>query len=241
MSNEENPEKGENNTEGQDIGPDSEEGIENEDSISNEEIEEINEDEKIDEENEDSPEADSYEEEIKPAGKENKYFFRFVAITVIVLFAIVLFKFSSVPADYSPGNRIAGDVTGNVATNVEGAGEVQVVKMYVKNSEYILEPNTFKAGSKVRIEADVSRIPGCAKSIVISAFGIRKSLTPSKNVIEFTPNKAGTFNIACSMNMYKGTFTVLENDGTKSNYVEKANTAASSCGGAGGGCGGCGG
>ena len=83
-------------------------------------------------------------------------------------------------------------------------------------------------------------MPGCSKSVVISAFNIRKVLSSDDNVIEFTPDKAGTFNIACSMNMYKGTFTILQSDGTKSNYVEQASAAGRTCGGGSGGCG-CGG
>jgi plastocyanin domain-containing protein len=83
-------------------------------------------------------------------------------------------------------------------------------------------------------------MPGCSKSVVISAFNVKKNLNANDNIIEFTPDKAGTFNIVCSMNMYKGTFTVLQADGAQSNYVEKTSTAGATCGAGGGGCG-CGG
>jgi plastocyanin domain-containing protein len=127
--------------------------------------------------------------------------------------------------------------TGNVIANEN----VQIVKLSVEGGNYILSPSTIKKDTPVRIEADISKMPGCSKSVVISAFNIRKSLSSSDNVIEFTPNKAGTFNIACSMNMYQGSFTVLENDGTKPAYVEQKTQTGSSCGMAnGGGCG-CGG
>ena len=69
---------------------------------------------------------------------------------------------------------------------------------------------------------------------------LKKILSERDNVIEFTPDKAGTFNIVCSMNMYKETFEVLESDGTKSNYVETAQTGGHSCSSNGEGCG-CGG
>jgi plastocyanin domain-containing protein len=75
---------------------------------------------------------------------------------------------------------------------------------------------------------------------VISAFNVRKTFTTASNTIEFTPDKTGTFNIACSMNMYRGTFSVVDSSGTKSNYVEPAPSGGGSCGGSGGGCG-CGG
>ncbi len=119
-------------------------------------------------------------------------------------------------------------------------GNVQVIKMYVEGGSYVLTPSAVKKGVPVRIEGDISKMPGCSKSVVIPSSNIRKNLNSNDNVIEFTPDKAGTFNIACSMNMYKGTFTVLENDGSKPTYAEQPLAAGSSCGGSGGGCG-CGG
>jgi plastocyanin domain-containing protein len=38
---------------------------------------------------------------------------------------------------------------------------------------------------------------------------VRKSLTETDNVITFTPTTAGTVRIACSMNMYTGSFMVV--------------------------------
>lgn len=153
--------------------------------------------------------------------KKNTLYMLGALLIVIVMGSFVLSQKGSI-------------VSGNVVS-----GDVQAVKMYVENGQYVFSQNEFKKGQTVRIEADISKMPGCSKSIVISAFNVRKTLTTGDNVIEFTPDKAGTFNIACSMNMYKGTFTVLDNDGVKAAYVEPANTKGSSCGS--GGCGGCGG
>jgi len=133
-------------------------------------------------------------------------------------------------------NSGSSAITGNAITNQD----VQIVKLSVEGGNYILSPSTIKKDIPVRIEADMSKMPGCSKSIVISAFGIRKSLNQGDNIIEFTPDKAGTFNIACSMNMYRGVFTVLENDGSKSAYVDQQPSQGGSCGGGSGGCG-CGG
>lgn len=155
---------------------------------------------------------------------------------IIVLAAVFLLSGSSANPTGPTGNAIASN--GN-SGNVNG--NVQVVQLYVQNGQYIMTPSEFKVGVPVRIEGDISRMPGCSKSIVISAFNIRKTLSSSDNAIEFTPDKAGTFNIACSMNMYRGTFTVLQNDGSKSNYTDTAAPATgASCGASGGGCG-CGG
>ena len=149
----------------------------------------------------------------------------FAALILSIVFVSGYFVFAS-------GNT-------GIIGKVIATGDVQVIKMHVENANYILEPNIVKKGLPVKIEADITKMPGCSKSVVISAFNIRKTLTAQDNIIEFTPDKAGTFNIACSMNMYRATFTVLESDGTKSNNVEPQTTGGS-CGGGGGGCG-CGG
>jgi len=118
--------------------------------------------------------------------------------------------------------------------------DVQIIKLSVKNGQYILEPSKVKKDALVRFVADINNMPGCSKSIRMPAFEISKTFTSNDNIFEFTPDKAGTFNIACSMNMYKGTLTVLESNGAKSNYVEQKSSAGSTCGAGGGGCG-CGG
>jgi plastocyanin len=116
----------------------------------------------------------------------------------------------------------------------QGSGNAQAVKVVVQGSSYVFSPAEFKQGP-VRLEFDMTTLVGCSRSIVIPEFGIRKTLSEGDNVVEFTPTKAGTFNIACSMNMYRGTFTVLQADGSKSSYVQPAPAPS-----AGGGCG-CGG
>ncbi|MBS3089005.1 cupredoxin domain-containing protein [Candidatus Pacearchaeota archaeon] len=176
----------------------------------------------------DSPEGIQNGADEERGKKNKKSFFRFMTVFAVILLAVVLFKFYG-----------ANAITGNAIID-SGDGKVQIAKMHVEGGNYIIEPNSFEFGVPVRIEADMSQMPGCSKSIVISAFKVRKSLTANDNIIEFTPDKAGTFNIACSMNMYKGKFTVLQSDGVKSDYAEQASTTGHTCGASGGGCG-CGG
>ena len=128
----------------------------------------------------------------------------------------------------------------NTAVGANQAG-VQVIKAWVESSEYKFSQSEFKKGVPVRLEFDMNRVYGCSRSIVIPQFGISKLISESDNVIEFTPDKAGTFNIACSMNMYRGTFTVLQNDGSKADFVEKqAAPSGGGCGCGGGSAGGSG-
>jgi uncharacterized protein len=150
--------------------------------------------------------------------------------------------------------RNNGAVTGNaqVSQNTLGTnqanGEVQNVRLTVVGGNYVLEPSTLKKGVPVRMNADLNSVVGCSRDIVISAFGVRKYVKPGDNVIEFTPTKTGTINIACSMNMYRGTFTVSEDGLANSPSTLSAQQEApaqntqspssgGSCGASGGGCG----
>lgn len=101
-----------------------------------------------------------------------------------------------------------GSLTGNVIGTADK--DVQNAKLYMQNYEYKVEPAVLKKGIPVRMTVEVDSLVGCAKGVVIKDFGIRKSVSKTDNIIEFTPNKAGTIDIACSMNMYHGTFTVVE-------------------------------
>jgi plastocyanin domain-containing protein len=155
-----------------------------------------------------------------------------IAVVIIIAFGIFFIRGSD--------NLATGK---SVLSNTSSNGQVQVVKLSVENGKYVLNPSEVKMGTPVRIEADMANMPGCSKTIVIPSFNVRKSFTSTDNTVEFTPDKAGTFNIACSMNMYKGTFTVLESDGTKNSYVEQqatASTTGGSCGMSAGSSGGCG-
>lgn len=127
--------------------------------------------------------------------------------------------------------------TGNAIFALKDNANTQISTLKVAGSSYVLEPSTFKKGVPIRLIADMSQFLGCSRSVVISAFNVRKTLSPSDNVIEFLPDKAGTFTIACSMNMYRGKFMVIDSGGEKTDYVESASTVVNSCGSGSEGCG----
>ncbi|VVB80452.1 Uncharacterised protein [uncultured archaeon] len=157
--------------------------------------------------------------------------FAVAGIVAVILLASLFLLYNNVGA--------SGNVVYTPSSNTP-QGNVQVVKIHVEGSQYIMEPAVLKVGVPVRFVADMANMPGCSKSISISDFGVRKTFSSFSDYVEFTPNKAGTFYIACSMNMYKGTFEVVNSDGTKSNYVQSAPAGGHTCGASGGGCG-CGG
>ena len=149
-----------------------------------------------------------------------------IGVALIILFGIIFLSLST-----------SGEQTQQAINNNQ---DVQVVKLWVNNGQYVFEPSSVKKDVPVRLEADISKMPGCSKSVISSELGIRKTFNSNDNTLEFTPNKAGNFYFACSMNMYKGNLIVLESDGTKSNYVQAPQSSGGSCGTGGGGCG-CGG
>jgi len=119
----------------------------------------------------------------------------FLAIVGIIAFSIL-------------GHATTAPINSNAVNSNVVNTDIQTATLKVQGASYILEPSTFKKGVPVRILADIPNMPGCSKTVTIPAFNILKFVTSSDNVISFTPDKTGTFKIACSMSMYTGTFTV---------------------------------
>lgn len=72
-------------------------------------------------------------------------------------------------------------------------------------------PSSFKLrrGVPARITFLRKTNETCATEVVISAYGINRTLPLNKAVVvSFTPNKSGEFNFACGMNMMKGKIVV---------------------------------
>ncbi len=135
---------------------------------------------------------------------------------------------------------IGNQNSAEIATVVNG---IQNVRLIVDNKgDYVLQPSTLLKGVPVKMEVDLSTVIGCARSIVIPSFNVIKNVRTGDNIIEFTPDKTGTFSIHCSMNMYIGSFSVVDGAGKKSDYVETLpEKEVGTCGiSVGGGCG-CGG
>lgn len=151
-------------------------------------------------------------------------------------------------AAYAQGAQAAGAGTAQQAQAAAGDrlaavnGGAQEVQLTVQGGSYMPNPIRVKKGVPVRLVADLNSVRGCASSIVIPDFGVRKAVRAGDNVIEFTPDKSGTFQFSCSMGMYRGTIVVEEADGTVAAYAGTAPAVTGGCkmGAGGGGCG-CGG
>jgi len=158
-----------------------------------------------------------------------------VVIAIIIAFGVISAYAFSTPSKTitNTNNTLANN---NLLSNPTNQ-EIQTATLSFKNYEYVLTPNTLKKGVPVKITVDTTTVVGCMRDVVIGNFKVRKYITPTDNVIEFTPDKDGTFLIACSMNMGRGYFSVTS-DGTSNPITEAAvQTAKQSTPKSTGGCG----
>ncbi|MGI9038773.1 MAG: cupredoxin domain-containing protein [Gemmatimonadota bacterium] len=89
-----------------------------------------------------------------------------------------------------------------------GAGGVQEVAITVAGG-YDPSGVRVKKGRPVRLVFDRREISSCSEEIVLPDFGIRKFLPAfEKTSVEFTPEKAGTYDFTCGMSMLHGKLTV---------------------------------
>jgi len=88
--------------------------------------------------------------------------------------------------------------------------KVQNVKLTFDAKGYVVTPSTLTKGVPVRMEVDLDTVKGCMRTVVISAFDVKKTVKAGDTTIEFTPTKTGSIQVICGMNMGKGSFTVVE-------------------------------
>ena len=96
-----------------------------------------------------------------------------------------------------------------------GAVDAAQTESGVQTVYSTLEPNrypeiTVTAGEPVRwvIDAPDGSINGCNNRILIPALDLEYTFQPGENVIEFTPEEAGTISYTCWMGMIRGTINV---------------------------------
>ncbi|WP_312105791.1 sulfite exporter TauE/SafE family protein [Lachnoclostridium sp.] len=127
------------------------------------------------------------------------------AVLVVVLgfsmfqSGLSLSGFAATPFDQSTSSNVA-----------KIQDDVQIVNTTLNSGRY--EPITVQAGIPVKwiITAENGSINGCNNRIYIPEYGIEKKFEIGENIIEFTPEKAGTYRYSCWMGMIRSTITVLE-------------------------------
>lgn len=147
-------------------------------------------------------------------------FFKFAGILVIVLSIVnisngarltgINFNFSSTE------NNRSVEVNDPNVTLENG---VQVVRMDQVGAGY--KPNSFTIKKGIPVKWIItSKSQSCAASIYSAKLGIRQNLDPGKNIIEFTPKETGKIPFSCSMGMYTGSFTVIENNSSTTSQTQ---------------------
>jgi plastocyanin domain-containing protein len=88
--------------------------------------------------------------------------------------------------------------------------KVQNVRLTFDAKGYVVTPSTVTRGVPVKMDVDLDTVKGCMRTVVISAFDVKKTVKTGETTIEFTPTTSGQIQIVCGMNMGKGSFTVVE-------------------------------
>ncbi len=89
-----------------------------------------------------------------------------------------------------------------------GSGQVQEVTISTGPGGYQLSAPSVKKGVLVRMTGDLSKLYGCMRALTIPQLGVSKIFSQGDNVLEFTPQKEGTFLMSCSMGMGRGQLVV---------------------------------
>ena len=127
----------------------------------------------------------------------------------IIIVVLLLFFVKGIFQRESPPSA-TGNVIGEKSVTAEVKDGVQEVTLSWGKLNYSPEEVVVKKGIPLRITADLKRLKGCFRSFTIPAFRFTKVFTEGDNVIEFTPDKVGTFPFSCTMGMGRGKIVVVE-------------------------------
>lgn len=128
-------------------------------------------------------------------------------VLILVIFGFFIkntFSMSSVPN--TPTAQVVQETQVQDAVINNG---VQEIDLSWGKFNYAPEAIRVKKGRPVKITADTQRLTGCYRSLEISELGVSKTITETDNVIEFTPEKEGTFTFSCAMGMGNGKIIVI--------------------------------
>ena len=96
----------------------------------------------------------------------------------------------------------------SLAAPVGGGRNGQEVRIEVRGG-YSPSAVKVKRGLPVRLIFDRQETSGCSEEVVLGDFGIRKFLpAQQQTTVEFTPEKAGTYEFTCGMGMLRGRIIV---------------------------------
>ena len=135
-------------------------------------------------------------------GTKAKLFYAVAGLAVLLFgFYNVRNGWSLLPLDREPAGTVGA---------IEANAQVQVIEMTQGDSGYSPNRLTVKNGVPVRWKINSLSPYTCASSLSVPSLGIRGTLKPGLNLIEFTPTRTGTIAFSCSMGMYRGAINVVD-------------------------------
>jgi sulfite exporter TauE/SafE/plastocyanin domain-containing protein len=93
------------------------------------------------------------------------------------------------------------------------SGGIQTVTTAFASGQYV--PFVVQAGLPLKwiIRVTADDLNGCDNPVTVPAYGIRKTLVPGDNLIEFTPKTEGVIGYSCWMGMIRSRITVVSDLG----------------------------
>ncbi|HWQ51638.1 MAG TPA: hypothetical protein VN369_07530, partial [Terriglobales bacterium] len=82
---------------------------------------------------------------------------------------------------------------------------------------------------KWTLQAPAGSLNGCNNAIVIPEYDLQVGLKAGDNVIEFTPDRSGTFAFSCWMGMVRSSIVVTNADGTVDAAGDDGSDSLPSC------------
>jgi len=138
-----------------------------------------------------------------------------MGLLLVVLFIFIVKGLSSATTSLQtastplPSASGASTAATSGTANAEIRNGVQEVALNVSAAGYNPGKLVMKKGIPVRIITDSTEDAGCVRGIMIPDFNINEPLEIGRDTLEFTPDKAGTFEFMCQMRMSKGTLEVI--------------------------------
>ncbi|VVB98267.1 Cytochrome C biogenesis protein transmembrane region [uncultured archaeon] len=104
--------------------------------------------------------------------------------------------------------NITQNITNSTQNTTNVAQDVQEIRMTVDGNGFTPDIFTLQKGVKVRWIINATQLTNCNKEIIVRDYGLDIKLHAGENVVEFTPDNAGTIHWSCWMGMIPGTFIV---------------------------------
>ena len=133
---------------------------------------------------------------------------KIASILIMLLSAVMLFRgLSTLGINYT---GLFNDYENYTASTIyKDYQEVKINLSYGSYDDVIVQK-----GVKVRLIINVLEkyLTGCNNVVTINEFNIKKELVVGENIIEFTPDKVGTYSMNCWMNMITNNIKVIDNE-----------------------------